>query len=175
MESYLRIGLLIIAAVIISMMLYESRKRRPKKNNPEDITEDLVIMNVLAKQSQTFASYDLLQALAAAGMQYGEMKIFHYYHSTPKGKVKLFSLASATNPGYFDMDNMGELACKGLTLFMRMSEIPDPEYAFELMLNTAEQLADDLEGDLFTGQRQRWNENTVTQYRQQVLAYGQQY
>ena len=68
------------------------------------------------------------------------MKIFHYYLPTLSGKITLFSLASATNPGYFDMDKMGEFSCAGLTLFMHIPSVPDPEQAFELMLSIAEQL-----------------------------------
>lgn len=147
----------------------------PAKSTQSTTHQNLIVMSVLAKPSHAFASYDLLQALSAAGMQFGEMKIFHYYLPTLNGKVALFSLASATEPGYFDMDKIGEFSCKGLTLFMNLADVHDPEHAFEIMLDTAQQLADDLDGDLYSSQRQPWNESIFNQYHQQVIDYVQRH
>jgi cell division protein ZipA len=220
MEAYLRIGLLIIAAVILCLMLFESRSRkRPlraveatednffdstepqiKRMIDEDeyehviheptfvrsnyvasepaqeqikepeMTNHLLVISVLAKSGQTFASYDLLQAISAAGMQFGEMNVFHYYLPTLTGKITLFSLASATKPGYFDMDNMGNFSCAGLTLFLDIQSVPDPEQALDLMLKTAEQLVDDLDGELRAGQKNPWTEETLQSYRRKVMS-----
>lgn len=245
MEGYMRIGLLVLAAVIVFLMLIESRsKRRPARATQnhlshsddewtghrsdnalfqrtdelkifhdahleDDFSEhreepilieaavdhiedtihqeqtlkpseqqstiakeanhDLLILGVFARPGQQFASYDLLQAISSAGMQFGEMKIFHYYLPTLTGKYTLFSLASATEPGYFDMDRIGDFACRGLTLFMDPRSVPDPEQAFELMLKTAEQLTDDLDGEMFAWPKQAWNDITLKQYRQKLL------
>lgn len=147
----------------------------PAKSSKTPLPQDLIVMSVLAKPSHPFVSYDLLQSLSSAGMQFGEMNIFHYYLPMLHGKVTLFSLASATEPGYFDMDKIGEFSCKGLTLFMNLADVPDPEHAFEIMLKTAEQLTDDLDGDLYTAQRQLWNEEVLNQYRQQVIHYVQRH
>lgn len=219
MEGYLRIGLLIVAAVILVLMVYESRYRRkliraiestpepyndnsvypkenenefmeveidanpklvsipkpaavvPKNPEPTKIVQDIVVMSVVAKPGQRFASYDLLQAIATAGMQYGAMKIFHYQLSSPTGKTTLFSLASMTKPGTFDLDNMGDLTCVGLTLFMNLAEVPNAEQALDLMIKTAQQLTDDLDGVLRAGQKDPWNEQTLNQYRQKTVKY----
>ena len=195
MEGFLRIGLLIVAAVIVSLMFFESRSRRRmnasqqiQPGESEDFTydsvvepqpvvrshrepsaADLLIMSVVAKPGTTFASYDLFQAISAVGLQYGDMKIFHYTMPTPTGKCTLFSLASTTKPGHFDLDNMGDFSCAGLTLFMDMFNVPDPVYAFDLMHSTAQQLADDLDGELRAGQKNPWTREVAEQYREKAL------
>lgn len=125
---------------------------------------DLLVITVAAKPGTAFAGYDLLQAITATGMRFGEMNIFHFY----KDNIKLFSLASATKPGEFDLDRMGAFSCAGLTLFMNCREVPDAKQAFELMLAAAEQLADDLDGELRAGQRAPLTKEILQQYQNKV-------
>jgi cell division protein ZipA len=133
---------------------------------------DLLVISVFAKSDDQFASYDLLQAIAATGMQFGEMNIFHYYAEDELGhKITLFNLVSATEPGDFDLDRMGEFSCIGLTLFLSLSQVPDPQQAFERMLTTAEQLADDLDGELRAGHRMPWNDDVLNDYLRKVAHY----
>lgn len=141
-------------------------------NITEKMSErDFLVLSIFAKPNCHFASYDLLQAISTTGMQYGEMNIFHYYLPRDQTRGKLFSLASATNPGDFNLDRMGDFTCVGLTLFMDLRHVPDPEFAFNLMLKTAEQLTDDLEADLYAGPRQPWNSEMIQDYRQRIAQY----
>ncbi len=132
---------------------------------------NLLVLSVMAKKDNLFESYDLLQAISATGMQFGEMNIFHYYQSTAVGKVALFSLASANKPGEFDLNNIGDFACNGLMLFLDMAQVPDPQYAFKLMLETAERLAEDLDGSLRADPMTLWNEKIAWQYHQKIMQY----
>lgn len=133
--------------------------------------DDILLLMVLAKPGSSFASYDLLQAILATGLQYGEMNIFHYY-TTVKKDEKLFSLASATKPGDFNLDRMGEFSCTGLTLFMDLRNTSDPEFAFNTMLNTAFQLADDLDGGLFAAPGKPWTFQVKHEYQQKITQYN---
>lgn len=127
--------------------------------------EDIIIISVLAKPPEQFASYDLLQSISATGMQYGAMDIFHYYYPTDQGYITLFSLASATKPGKFDLDHMGDFSCLGLTLFMNKKAVHNPKQAFLIMLEKAQQLADDLNGELRAGpERIPWSDEVEENY-----------
>jgi len=125
---------------------------------------DFIIISVVAKPNQPFASYDLFQAISATGMQFGAMNIFHYYNPQTIEKKPLFSLASATDPGEFDLNQMGNFSCSGLTLFMNTQQVPDKKKVFHLMVETAEQLAEDLQGELRAGTRHPWNEQIKQHY-----------
>ncbi|MCD6038815.1 MAG: zipA [Gammaproteobacteria bacterium] len=131
------------------------------------IAQDFIIIHVMAKPGKHFASYDLLQAISATGMQFGAMNIFHYY-SAESDKKSLFSLASATEPGEFDLDRMGNFSCAGLTLFMNLLQVQNKEEVFLLMLRTAEQLAEDLQGEIRAENRVLWNEEAQQQYQERV-------
>lgn len=112
------------------------------------------VMHIMAQQNKLFAGYELLQAILSSGLRFGEMNIFHRYREPNTQKGILFSLASATEPGVFDMLNMGAFSCKGLTLFMRKSEDEhDNRTRYDLMLSTAQHLAEDLDGMLLDESR----------------------
>lgn len=138
---------------------------------PIDLSDDLIVINVIAKPGCAFASYDLFQAISATGMQFGAMNIFHFYEMTPAGKSTIFSLASATEPGEFDLDHIGDYSCKGLSLFMNLRQVTNAEDAFARMLDTAEQLAEDLEGDLHAGPHASWSEDIFKRYQEKVLSH----
>lgn len=116
-------------------------------------TGEIITLHVVAKENKTFAGYELLQALLSSGLRFGEMNIFHYYGNEPQ--KALFSLLSATEPGIFDMPNIGAFSCKGLTLFMKRSDdTQDNNNRYALMLKTARHLSEDLHGLLLNSQKQ---------------------
>lgn len=128
-------------------------------------SQPILTINIMAKHDKLFVGYELLQALLSQGLRFGEMDIFHRYQETSgKGPI-LFSLASAMEPGTFDMPNMGGHRAKGLTLFMQLSgnQSIDNE-RFDLMYQTAINLAEELEGRLFDNERRLFNENTLIHY-----------
>jgi cell division protein ZipA len=138
----------------------------PAPQQPSQMN-DLLVISVVAPQGAQFGSYDLLQAISATGMQFGDMNIFHY----KIGNETLFSLSSATEPGDFNLDRMGDFSCDGLTLFTNLREVSNPEQVFDLMLNAAEQLAEDLDGELRAGTRKPWTDEAYQYFRQKVKQY----
>jgi cell division protein ZipA len=133
---------------------------------------ELVVLYVLAKDNDRFVGYELLQALLAAGLRYGEMSIFHRYEKpTGEGKT-LFSLAQATEPGIFDMNAMGACSSSGLCLFMRLSSHTNNNLGtFNLLLDTAKQLAEDLNGIVTDKSREPLNAVNTQKLTQLALSF----
>ncbi len=117
------------------------------------ITQDIIVLHVLAPEELPFLGYELLQAVTAAGLQFGKMDIFHRFDAENPALV-LFSLCSAVEPGCFDMANIGALTCPGLSLFMRISAVENPKVVLNTLLETAWQLAEDLGGYVCDEKRQ---------------------
>jgi cell division protein ZipA len=128
----------------------------------------LVVLYLMAKQGQKFIGYELLQALLAAGLRFGDMFIFHRYQEPNGHGLVLFSLASATEPGTFDMNKMGAFACQGLTLFMNLTGPEHDLKALEVLLTTAAQLADDLQGVVLDERRAPIAPERIVQYQDLV-------
>ena len=150
-------------------------KAKTQTHAPTASDDSLILINVFADVGNEFIGYELLHALLAAGLRHGELDIFHRFEVVEGKEYELFSLASATNPGTFDINNMGSFSCKGLTLFMTASDSINPLRAFELMLLTARQLRDDLNGRLLDDKRTELIEQAIIQYKHRIFAYCNEY
>lgn len=142
-----------------------------KKQQPAQHFSEYVMLHVMAPQEYPYNGYELLQALLANGLRYGEMDIFHRHETkTGRGQV-LFSLASVNKPGTFELPKMGSFSCPGLTLFMPLKHSPDPMIAFGAMLETARQLTEDLGGEVWDESRHVLNMDKITQMRAQIRQF----
>lgn len=111
--------------------------------------QEIMVIYITAKSSLAFKGPDILHALESADMQFGEMKIFHYYGPDKKHtKRALFNLANIHEPGNFDIENMDRFSTNGLALFMCLPAEIGGDIAFEIMLDTAHNLAYLLGGEL---------------------------
>ena len=70
----------------------------------------------------------------------------HRYETFGEDVKVLFSLAQATEPGTFDIDAMPESYYQGLTMFMQLTGSEHNLKTYELFIQTAQQIADDLRG-----------------------------
>lgn len=98
---------------------------------------------VKAKIHEKFFGYDLLQAILNQGFVHGARDFFHY--TTVQGQT-LISLANTQAPGCFDLDQMGNFTTTGLCLFIQPQRLAKPFAAFDLMVDKAYQLAEELGG-----------------------------
>ncbi len=145
---------------------------QPLNQETEVNSEELFLsVYILAEPNRPYVGYELLQALLSSGLRYGDMNIFHRYERIHGRGTPLFSLASATEPGTFDLNRMGEVSCQGLCLFMDLSDVRDPVIAFEKMIDTANQLADDLGGEIRDQNGQVFTIETLNTYREQVRRF----
>jgi cell division protein ZipA len=137
----------------------------------EDDGESLVIvLNVMAKSGRYFAGEDILEALESNSLQHGEMMIFHRYPDSG-GSRPIFSLANTVEPGTFNLDTISHLQTPGLSLFMQLPGPLDSRDAFDLMIKTGRQLAEQLGGDLCDERRNVLTLQTIGHLKEQVEAF----
>lgn len=153
--------------VVSDQKVNENPTEMPSDTLKQKTSEDMgyVIFYVMAPEGNVFTGYELLQALLANGLRYGERNIFHRYETkTDVGKV-MFSVASVNTPGTFELTKMGSFDCPGLALFMVLNTVTNPMTAFDVMLETARQLAEDMKGEVWGADRRPLNMDKVAQLR----------
>lgn len=132
--------------------------------------DNYIILQLMAPQKRPYQGYELIQTLTSVGFHFGKMNIFHFYADPLTKKELLFSLASAIEPGTFDLDHTGEIVCSGLCLFMSIHKVKSALTAFDLMWETAQTLAQDLGGILCDRQLQPIED--PTHYHSQLHTYA---
>jgi len=135
---------------------------------PQVQPEEVFIINVMAHKGKFFHGADLLDATLKCGLRYGNMDIFHRYSTTKGEGVLLFSMANMVKPGTFDLDAMDEFDTPGVSLFMTLPIEADSMKSFDLMVDTANVLADALDGELKDEQRSAMTRQTIEHCRQRI-------
>ena len=101
-------------------------------------------------------------------LEYGERKIFSKRTDDAEGGSILFNVASMLQPGTFDLNNMGNFATVGVTLFLALPSPISSFEAFEEMLQTAQDLVRSIDGELRDDKRNMMTGQTIEHYRQRV-------
>lgn len=145
----------------------ESSATKPTKNQ----SDCLVVLYLMAPEGAGYGGYELLQALLAAGMRYGKKHIFNRHeHKDGRGEI-LFHCASAVEPGTFDLTKIGAFSCKGLSFFFSASLVSDPMSTFDCLLETIDQLVEDLGGQVLDEKRALFTKDRMVKYRQQIRQF----
>ncbi|MBL6690572.1 MAG: cell division protein ZipA [Pseudomonadales bacterium] len=152
----------------VEQAVAEEKEEQPEKPKPEKPKpEKFVVIHVLALDTH-FGGQPLLEVLLDAGMTFGEMDIFHKLDAAGE---PLFSLASAVEPGTFDMATMEEFSTPGVTFFMRVHELSDPISVLDDMLAVADSIALELGGELRDETRSVMTSQTIEHCRQSVQEF----
>lgn len=131
----------------------------------------VVVIYLVAPEGNPYAGYELLQALLSAGLRFGKNRIFQrHVHKDGRGEV-LFHCASAVAPGTFDLTQMGTFSCVGLSLFFSASHVDEPLSTFDCLLETVDQLVEDLGGQVLDETRSLFSKDRMVKYRQQIRAF----
>jgi len=138
----------------------------PDEPLPEKV-EQVYSIHVMSNHSG-FIGSDLLRCMLQYGLRFGEMNIFHR-HESPSGRGEiLFSMAQAVEPGTFDIDEMDRSLIAGVTFFMSI-----PGYksliAFDLLVDTARRLANELDGELLDSRTKVISAEQLELWRQEVV------
>ncbi|MBA2654873.1 MAG: cell division protein ZipA [Gammaproteobacteria bacterium] len=160
--------------------LFAQKPTAVKKHSEPSVTkstksaiEEIMYFTIAAKPNKPFVGYELLQALLSAGLRYGAMNIFHRHEDyNGNGKI-LFSVASASEPGTFEISRMGGYSGKGLMMFLRLSSNKDLMLAFETMLDTAKQLIEDLDGEILDDERKILSPEKIEKLKKKISEFEQ--
>ena len=133
--------------------------------------EKSVILNVFSS-GDFFDGQQLLEILVNLNMTFGERNIFH---RCSEDGDPVFSLASAIEPGTFDLVDLESQKIPGVTMFMHVHKLVDPEDAYDKMLEVAETIAKDLDGLIKDETRSVVTAQTIEHCRQEIRDFQFRY
>ncbi|ELC7279436.1 cell division protein ZipA [Aeromonas veronii] len=153
--------------------VYEAPVEEPRvvAQPVEKIWQDVYVINLMGRPGHELQGATLLSSLMALGFKFGEMDIFHR-HEDPNGKGEvLFSMINMVKPGTFNPYRMEQFTTPGVSLFMQLPLRSNAAFAFEDMLQAADQLASDLDAMLTDMERSPLSDETIARYRHELAAY----
>ena len=140
-------------------------ERPPRAPGENDL---ILALFVTAPEGAAFPGPALASALGGAGLRFGPMEIFHWYHAGGSaGEEPVFSVASMVEPGTLEaLDD--SFATPGLAFFCQLPGPRPGMESFEAMLAAARRVADDLGGELLDERRSTLTEQTIGHLRDRV-------
>lgn len=144
----------------------------PRKKAPsiDSSPQEVMIINVVARD-KPFNGPDLLHILLACDLRYGDMNIFHRYEQANGSGPVQFSLANSVEPGTFDLENIEQFSTPGVCFFMSTPGPEQPIKAFEFMVETAQCVVSNLNGEMLDDSRSAMTNQTLEHCRQRLREF----
>jgi len=157
--------------------------RAPERQSGETATVDeapesgepkVIVLSVATTDGRLLSGEELVEALEAAGLRYGEHQIYHRMLDTRNGPVSLYSAANILKPGTFEPERIAEIRSPGVALFLQLPGPVDGLAAFEQMLDTARRVADRLGARVLDGRRCTLSQQALEAIREDLREYRRQ-
>ena len=142
--------------------------RKPPRSAPERI-----ITLRLIPRGEELPMERAVVALQGVGLEHGRYGIFHRMIEDQRDEPA-FSVASLTEPGSFDLNNVGGQTIAGLTLFVVLPGEGDAVARFDAMVETARALSVELEADLHDERGSSWSVQRERYIREEIIKYRHQ-
>lgn len=168
-EELARMGHLI--AEEAPYVIEKPQREQPAESPASRPAGEVFSIFVLAPSGVPFRGPVLLGALAAAGLEYGAMQIFHHHEQVDGKEFDLFSAANIKEPGTFDLSAMANFTTGGLVLFTQLPGPVEGVQAFDAMVAAARALAASLGGTVCDATRSVLTNQTIGHMREEVIGY----
>lgn len=155
----------------------ETRPVRPAAHvgvRPDRPIERIVTLYVAAHAGEALAGSDVVVAAEKAGLEFGDMGIFHRLVLGKPAEGPVFSMANMVKPGHFDMTQLDSVRTPGVTLFMTLPGPLPALDAWEMLLPTAQRLAELLDAQVLDEGRNALGRQRIAHLRDELRAWDRQ-
>jgi cell division protein ZipA len=133
--------------------------------------ERIVSLFVVAREGHYFNGADLIVAAEKAGLEYGDMGIYHRLVDGKRELGPIFSVANMLKPGSFDLTRLDALRTLGLSFFMALPGPVTALDAWDAMLPTAQRLAELLDGQVLDEERNALGRQRIAHIRDELRGW----
>lgn len=133
----------------------------------------IVSLYVQRKERRRISGMELHDAAAKAGLDFGEMNIFHRLQEGASQPV--FSVANLTAPGHFDPDRWASFDTPGVTFFLTLPAPVSALDAWDAMLATARRMGELLDAEVLDDNRCLVSRQRIAQLRDEMREYDRRH
>jgi len=133
--------------------------------------ERIVTLFVVAREGASFQGADLIVAAEKAGLEFGDMGIYHRLVDGKRDQGPVFSVANMLKPGSFDLGRLDSLRTPGLSFFMTLPAPLSALDAWEAMLPTAQRMAELLGGQVLDEERNALGRQRIAHIRDELRGW----
>ncbi|WP_413110796.1 cell division protein ZipA [Thaumasiovibrio sp. DFM-14] len=135
----------------------------------EEAEPEVIVLSVHANDGEVFKGQRLVNVMEQYGLRFGDMHIFHRHIDDTASSKVIFSVANSVKPGVFHRDS--DFDTPGISFFMTLPCYGNPEQNFNIMLQTAQQIADEMSGLVLDEQRNMITPQKLDGIREKIKGY----
>lgn len=151
----------------------ESEQASVESEPSEAGAQRIIALRLVVKDADSVGADEVVLALREHGLRHGQYGIFHRYAKDDDAQP-MFSAASLTEPGSFDLSRLTETRLAGLSLFMVLPGPCDPVEQFDAMVTTARAMARTLPLELLDETGSSWSIQRERYVREELIRYRHQ-
>lgn len=136
----------------------------------DDYFERIVTLYVSAPEGRLLDGSDVVVAAEKVGLVYGHMQIFHRLVDGKPEAGPVFSVANMLKPGHFDMNALASMRTPGISLFMTLPGPLPALDAWDMLLPTAQRLAELLDAQLLDDKHNALGRQRIGNIREELRA-----
>jgi len=133
--------------------------------------ERIVTLFVMAREGERFSGPDLVVAAEKAGLEFGDMGIYHRMLDGKRELGPIFSVANMLKPGSFDLGRLDELRTPGVSFFMTLPAPVPALDAWDAMLPIAQRMAELLDGQVLDEERNALGRQRIAYIRDELRGW----
>ena len=133
--------------------------------------ERIVTLFVVAREGEHFNGPNMVVAAEKAGLEFGDMGIYHRLVDGKRELGPIFSVANMLKPGNFDLGKLDTLRTPGVSFFMTLPGPLPALDAWDAMLPTAQRLAELLDGLVLDEERNALGRQRIAHIRDQLRGW----
>jgi cell division protein ZipA len=133
--------------------------------------ERIVSLYVVSRDDHIFNGTDLVVAAEKAGLEFGDMGIFHRLVDGRRELGPIFSVANLVKPGNFDIKRVEAMQTPGLSFFMTLPGPVPALDAWDTMLPAAQRLAELLDGLVLDEERNALGRQRIAHIRDELRGW----
>ncbi|WP_299687215.1 cell division protein ZipA [uncultured Vibrio sp.] len=137
-------------------------------SSDEELGLEVIVLNVHCAGDAPFVGTQLFRSMENNGLTYGEMSIYHCFAQSTNTPKVIFSVANMMQPGTLEHDDPASFTTKGISFFMTLPCYGQADQNFNVMLRTAQKIADDMGGNVLDESRNLMTPNRLSDYRKQI-------
>lgn len=131
----------------------------------------IVTIYVAARDGETLAGNDVVVVAERVGLVFGHMNIFHRMVDGKPELAPVFSVANMLAPGHFEMAAIAQLQTPGVSFFMTLPGPLSALDAWDMMLPTAQRMAELLAAVVLDGDRNALGRQGIGHIREDLRSY----
>ena len=139
-------------------------KTSPEKKNLVEAEPKTDIIFLYIAFSRPVHGNELLHYIMSNQLQYGDQKVFYYGNEANP----IFSIATLTPPGTFNLKDVPQQYFNGLTFFMETKHVPEDLENFDLMLETLLEAKDQFGGTIKSRNKKELTESDLQIWREHI-------